>query len=658
MSIGLAFVKGLVGGFQRNIDREREARGADDARIAELENFVFQAATDPKKRVPKELGRIIQDGKRQLADREPIDIFGRSGDRLSLDMTNLQQLAMGAEDENLIKIGTYSFPGTPTYFETTTQNDGFKRSTQYWKSLQDHFASDPNNYNRFRQHFESKPNERMFLNADFKKNQDDYNVGYIKTNSIRGKEQEIISMLYTDILKDYKGLAPIWDLYEGADSTASEADSLQKTYSKFLKDNEIQGSLVNKFSSLIFPYQKEGKLLAMPYSPVDKDERKIFDEMAEDYGYKGRTNRFIFDYVNKFSPNKMYEGEINLENPEANIRNAYGYLFHAVQLRKLNVNDPVKIEKDLVMDYLNTTFGQGDKAERQKILALSIAMKPPTKPGGALESKGLLTYGVSKEKEMLGILGVKKSDYEDGFQAALKAEKQLEKLFNTTKDIKLSDGLIKEMYRLGYGIFGKGGQFSQAIDLLTANSNDDRALFERTIQKVFNKSSVDEIGQIEALKIELAFNLARAADPSGRLSNQDFEVQLRRLGTTGIFTNIPTQLAAIQQVLDDTKSLVDSRRLIHAIYTSPATGPFNVLSDKERRIVHAAVKYHRYRRETQEVGQPNSRVQYIGSATDKNKRGNDKYVPDTSPNADPNFVIDTDSFELVPRSHIKDGDKI
>jgi len=104
--------------------------------------------------------------------------------------------------------------------------------------------------------------------------------------------------------------------------------------------------------------------------------------------------------------------------------------------------------------------------------------------------------------------------------------------------------------------------------------------------------------------------------------------------------------------------LVDSRRLIHAIYTSPATGPFNVLSDKERRIVHAAVKYHRYRRETQEVGQPNSRVQYIGSATDKNKRGNDKYVPDTSPNADPNFVIDTDSFELVPRSHIKDGDKI
>ena len=55
MSIGLAFVKGLVGGFSKNIEREREARGAEDARIAELENFVFEAATNPKKKVPEEI---------------------------------------------------------------------------------------------------------------------------------------------------------------------------------------------------------------------------------------------------------------------------------------------------------------------------------------------------------------------------------------------------------------------------------------------------------------------------------------------------------------------------------------------------------------------------------------------------------------------------
>ena len=36
---------------------------------------------------------------------------------------------------------------------------------------------------------------------------------------------------------------------------------------------------------------------------------------------------------------------------------------------------------------------------------------------------------------------------------------------------------------------------------------------------------------LEASRIALAFQMARAADPSGRLSNQDIEAQLIRLGT-------------------------------------------------------------------------------------------------------------------------------
>ena len=37
--------------------------------------------------------------------------------------------------------------------------------------------------------------------------------------------------------------------------------------------------------------------------------------------------------------------------------------------------------------------------------------------------------------------------------------------------------------------------------------------------------------RFEALRIALAFQMARAADPSGRLSNQDIDQQLSRLGT-------------------------------------------------------------------------------------------------------------------------------
>ena len=41
----------------------------------------------------------------------------------------------------------------------------------------------------------------------------------------------------------------------------------------------------------------------------------------------------------------------------------------------------------------------------------------------------------------------------------------------------------------------------------------------------------EKMAALEAMRISLAFEMARAADPSGRLSNQDIELQLRKLGS-------------------------------------------------------------------------------------------------------------------------------
>ena len=45
------------------------------------------------------------------------------------------------------------------------------------------------------------------------------------------------------------------------------------------------------------------------------------------------------------------------------------------------------------------------------------------------------------------------------------------------------------------------------------------------------------------MRISLAFEMARAADPSGRLSNQDIEMQLRKLGTN--WQTIDQAIAAV-----------------------------------------------------------------------------------------------------------------
>jgi len=222
MSIGLAFVKGLVGGFNKNIERERDIRGTEDARIAELENFVFEAATNPKKRVPKEIGNILQDAKQQVANREPIDLFGRAGDRLSLDMSKLQQMAMATEDENLIKIGTYSFPGTASYFETGIQKDSYARATQFWQSLQDHI-SNPQDLIAFRKHFDGKPDQKKFLNSVFKKNERDLLNGYSLNESPKGQNGEQKALVFTKLLREFGALDSIIDLYDGINDSSIEA---------------------------------------------------------------------------------------------------------------------------------------------------------------------------------------------------------------------------------------------------------------------------------------------------------------------------------------------------------------------------------------------------------------------------------------------------
>jgi len=653
MSIGLAFVKGLVGGFSKNIEREREARGADDARIAELENFVFEAATNPKKRVPKEIGNILQDAKQQVADREPIDLFGRAGDRLSLDMSKLQQMAMATEDDNLIKIGGYSFPGTAAYFETGVQKDDYARATQFWQSLQDHI-SNPQDLVAFRKHFDGKPDQKKFLNSVFDKNRRDLLNGYTLNNSPKGKDGEQKALVFTKLLREFGALDSIMDLYDGKDDSTLEANAISSAFAKFNKENKTMIDFFKK-ESLFFPYEKDGKLKAYPYSPTSKKERQIFDNLAKDYGYEGKTNQFLYDYATKIAPNKIFQGEIDAGSDTPSIQEAYGYLFHAVQLRKLNINDPLNIQKDQVMKYLNNNFGQGEKSDRKKIQAISIAMSAPARPGSELEQNDILTMGMPRQEELLSILDVKKKDFNEGFDAAIKARNKLRELLALREKIRLSDGLVEEMYKLGFGIFGTGGQLSQLAEQLSGSSDDSAEMFSNTLQRVFNKTSLDELGKIEALKIELAFTLARAADPSGRLSNQDFEVQLRRLGTTGIFTNIASQISAIETVLEDTENLVNKQSLIHDIYNKPSAGQFNVLSDKERRIIYAAKQYHKIKRETQLVGQPMSRGEFKRKATDINEEGNPKYISD--PN-NPDNVIDTDTLESVPRNQIQDGDKI
>jgi hypothetical protein len=70
---------------------------------------------------------------------------------------------------------------------------------------------------------------------------------------------------------------------------------------------------------------------------------------------------------------------------------------------------------------------------------------------------------------------------------------------------------------------------------------------------------------MDALKLTLAAKMARAVDPSGRLSNQDFEIQLQRLGQTGIFTTQEGSLEKLKVVLEEFEARDKNNAMLRSI---------------------------------------------------------------------------------------------
>ena len=97
--------------------------------------------------------------------------------------------------------------------------------------------------------------------------------------------------------------------------------------------------------------------------------------------------------------------------------------------------------------------------------------------------------------------------------------------------------------------------------------------------------------KIEAIKISLAFKMARAADPSGRLSNQDVEAQYVRLGRP-TFTKDAT-LELIELTRGEFQKQADKFKLLiqYGTGADPAT-------DRDFKFIDAAIAYDHLRKES------------------------------------------------------------
>ena len=170
---------------------------------------------------------------------------------------------------------------------------------------------------------------------------------------------------------------------------------------------------------------------------------------------------------------------------------------------------------------------------------------------------------VSGTKYMQDVEGYNVSEFREQSGANTESLKMLYELRNVQVEYGKT-GLVAAAQKTVIGAVAQGKQLAQLFskkaeyDEIGLNNSaiykDDgtsAASLQKVAKEVLGLSDIEKISRIEALKLTLAARMARAVDPSGRLSDQDFRIQLQRLGQTGILTSQKGVLQNIDVVIEE-----------------------------------------------------------------------------------------------------------
>jgi hypothetical protein len=194
MSFGLAFVQGLVGGFQKNIEREQTARDADDQRLAGLQDTLFAAtakAAAEGKPVPKQLGEMLSKAKTDVSNRPDIGLFGTGkADRLNLDFTGLAGTINGVGG-NFIDYGGIKIPVNENFFKGTGPGSIVSKADLYMKAM-DTWLTKGDNATKLKEYMEQNPNWNLKISGDLYRYGETWSLGSAKALAPDQKDATLI----------------------------------------------------------------------------------------------------------------------------------------------------------------------------------------------------------------------------------------------------------------------------------------------------------------------------------------------------------------------------------------------------------------------------------------------------------------------------------
>jgi len=147
-------------------------------------------------------------------------------------------------------------------------------------------------------------------------------------------------------------------------------------------------------------------------------------------------------------------------------------------------------------------------------------------------------------------------------------------LLNALGAIVGPDGLTGALFNdLNYGTGDDTGNNNKTLT---------KGYIDAQMKKKYKNVSATRAAEINAARISLAFSMARAADPSGRLSNQDIELQMVKLG--GDWTQARYAVKAIDVAMEE--FIINKNKFDMIVKYGKGTGPANM---KDFKVIDAVI---------------------------------------------------------------------
>ena len=552
MGFASAFASGLIKGFHQNILNEQKARAKDEEKLDGYRQLLMKSVLsgdDVNTSAINAVKDMIKSGEKQLEEREGIDIFGRPSERLKIDMLDMAGLVNGTQ--NSLKIGSVDFPISKNYFDKSLLGKPAAKAELFFEKLQEMGPL------KVATMFANKEDKEAF------KQFYDTQVVYFTKDQVLNKQtgNKVLHKGPSDLIPVHKWV-----------SNFVPTDSDYKTKINGLKGNNIlrdnEFLLPTGFKNIL---GDEDAVVTAEKLGLDSQEVKSLSGLASLQGYND-LGEFIYTSANLYTKPADFIDGIN----------------HTAMLFKMNAHEPRSMqERSAIGKYLTDNGFDDDPLKAAYVMAPLIINKQD------LAAKELKTYGIQAVLDKSDfnanwkkLTGKTLDKFDEIYRATGDAEAKLIRFNKLLSQVTLKpDNFVTEAYKFISSIFGKTGTVDQVLTLINGVDDTNRAAIKErlTIEFANYDQTTDEgklLAQIAVLKYTIAADLARAEDDQGRLSDQDLQRNLNKLGTFG-FGRLDDARTSAKEVLFDVQRRLKNLDVINEVRTRSAASNFVNLADRK-----------------------------------------------------------------------------